>query len=238
MVLAVIPARFASTRLPGKPLADIGGTAMILRVWERVGRARGVDRVIVATDDERIAAVGRRAGAEVVVTGDFASGTDRVAEVARGIPCDVVVNVQGDEPFIDPSLIDSVVRIASVGRSAAPIGTAASPWPAGWDLRDPSRVKVVMDLNGHALAFSRAPAAGVVLLHHGLYAYRRETLHEIAALPPSPRERDASLEQLRWMDAGIPIRVVLTPDPPFSVDTPEDLERARRVVGSFSEARA
>ncbi len=224
MVLAVIPARYASTRLPGKALADLGGAPMVVRVWERVRRAEGIDRVLVATDDERIVAAVRARGGEVVMTGACVSGTDRVAEAARNSGARVVVNVQGDEPFVDPA---DITRVAAAVSDGTPIATASAPLTEG--VEDPSRVKVVCDERGRALYFSRAPIphGGPWRLHVGLYAFTAAALDAVAALPPSLLERAERLEQLRWLEAGYRIRVVSIPEGPLSVDTPDDLARAR-----------
>lgn len=224
MVLAVIPARMASTRLPGKPLADIGGAPMVVRVWERVRRTEGIDRVLVATDDPRIAEAARARGAEVVLTGDCASGTDRVAEAARFTGALRVVNVQGDEPFVEPA---DIARVVAAVTEATPIATASAPLEA--DVEDPARVKVVCDPSGRALYFSRLPIprGGPWLLHVGLYAFTAPVLQAVASLPPSPLERAEGLEQLRWLEAGYRIRVVAVPTGPVSVDTPDDLARAQ-----------
>ncbi len=225
MVLAVIPARLGSTRLPGKALADLGGAPMVVRVWERVRRAEGIDRVLVATDDERIAAAVRSRGGEAVLTGECASGTDRVAEAARNTGALRVVNVQGDEPFVEPA---DIARVAAAVTEATPIATAAAPLTEG--VEDPARVKVVCDDAGRALYFSRLPipSGGPWRLHVGLYAFTAQVLAAVAALPPAPLERSERLEQLRWLAAGYRIRVVSVPAGPLSVDTPDDLERARR----------
>lgn len=223
LVLAIIPARYASTRLPGKALADVGGAPMVVRVWERARRARGIDRVIVATDDARIAEVCVAAGAEVAMTGDHASGTDRVAAVARELPADVVVNVQGDEPFLDP---DHVAAVAAAVDDVAPIATGAAPLA---DASDPNRVKVVTDDRGLALYFSRQPipSGGPWRLHVGLYAFAAPVLQAVASLPPSTLETSERLEQLRWLQAGYRVRVASLTGAPLSVDTPDDLARAR-----------
>lgn len=224
MVLAVIPARYGSTRLAGKALADLGGAPMVVRVWERVRRAEGIDRVLVATDDERIASAVRSRGGEAVMTGEHASGTDRVAEAARNTGALRVVNVQGDEPFVEPQ---DIARVAAAVSDATPIATAAAPLTE--NVEDPARVKVVCDDGGRALYFSRQPipTGGPWRLHVGLYAFTAQALDAVAALPPGPLERAERLEQLRWLAAGFRIRVVSVPAGPLSVDTAEDLERAR-----------
>lgn len=224
MVIAVIPARWSSTRLPGKVLADIGGTPMVVRVWERARRAEGVDRVLVATDDTRVRDVIRARGGEAVMTGEHPSGTDRVAEAVRNTGALRVVNVQGDEPFIDPT---DIARVAAAVTDGYPIATAAAPLESGAE--DPARVKVVTDHAGLALYFSRSPIphGGPWRLHVGLYAFTYTALQAVTGLPPSTLERAERLEQLRWLEAGYRIRVVPVPTGPLSVDTPEDLERAR-----------
>jgi 3-deoxy-D-manno-octulosonate cytidylyltransferase len=224
-VVAVIPARMASSRLPGKPLADIGGAPMIVRVLERASQARLPGRVLVATDDERIASAVRRAGGVAVMTrADHPSGSDRVWEAVAGLPCEVVVNVQGDEPFVDPGLIDRVAVAAlepgvDVATAAAPLGDASAP---------PSVVRVVVDAEGWALAFSRkTPSCGRCLHHVGIYAYRRGALEAFVRLEPSAGERAEGLEQLRLHERGLRFRVVEIEGVPLSVDTPEDLAEAR-----------
>jgi 3-deoxy-manno-octulosonate cytidylyltransferase (CMP-KDO synthetase) len=235
VVLAVIPARYASTRLPGKALADIGGVPMVVRVWERARLAPGVDRVLVATDDPRIADAVTTFGAEVVLTGPCASGTDRVAEAVRGLDADVVVNVQGDEPFLDPA---DVARVAAAVSAETPIATGGCPLLAEVDA--PSRVKVVCNSAGEALYFSRLPIplGGPWTLHVGLYAFAAPTLQALAALPPSGLEGSERLEQLRWMEAGHRLRVVPVHGPTLSVDTPADLVAARLRFAAEAQSRA
>jgi len=230
VLLAVIPARYDSVRLPGKPLADIGGAPMVVRVWLRARTA--VDRCLIATDDERIASACEAWGAEVVRTGPCASGTDRVAEAVAGLgltAADVVVNVQGDEPLIPPA---SIRAVALGVDDAWPIATASAPMEG--DASDPSRVKVVTSARGAALYFSRQPipTGGPYALHLGLYAFRPDVLASIRALPVSPLERAERLEQLRWLEAGLPIRVVPVSSSPPAVDTPADLERVRALVAA------
>ena len=232
-VAVVIPARYGSERFPGKPLADLAGKPMIVRVLERARRARGVDRVVVATDDERIAAAVRAAGGEVVMTpADCASGSDRCARAAEALgPVDVVVNVQGDEPLLDPSAIEALA--AAFADPSVELATLARPLGPG-ELESPTVVKVVRDLRGDALTFSRAavgaardggpPAARA---HVGIYAFRAAFLQQFARLPPTPLEKAEKLEQLRALEHGHRIRVLDTDHEAFGVDTPEDLERAR-----------
>jgi 3-deoxy-manno-octulosonate cytidylyltransferase (CMP-KDO synthetase) len=244
----VIPARFASTRLPGKPLADIAGQPMIVRVAAAARRARA-DGVWVATDDNRIAAAVRQYGFDAVMTSaNHASGTDRIAEVAdqlRWDDADIVVNVQGDEPLLDPALIEAVAA-ALHDNPAAAMATASHALTTAGDFFNPNVVKVVCDARGRALYFSRAPipwdrdrfAEKTDMLptdlpaqrHIGVYAYRVSFLRRFGQLAPSPLERCESLEQLRALWHGHPIQVVSIDHPPApGVDTAEDLERVRRL---------
>jgi 3-deoxy-manno-octulosonate cytidylyltransferase (CMP-KDO synthetase) len=250
-IVAVIPARFASTRLPGKPLSLIHGKTLIERVHERTRAARCLDRVIVATDDERIASAVRAFGGEVVLTSpSHPTGTDRLAEAARALEAKIVVNVQGDEPMLDPAGIDAVAE-ALLADEALPIATLSLPLHSVDEMLSTSVVKVVSDARGDALYFSRAPiphlrlgnsadirqaaaravASGLARKHVGLYAYRRDALLRFAALPPSPLERAEGLEQLRALENGIRIRVVpIIGEGGLAVDTPEDLERVRALL--------
>jgi 3-deoxy-manno-octulosonate cytidylyltransferase (CMP-KDO synthetase) len=234
--LVIIPARFGATRFPGKPLALLAGKPLICHVAERAARARGVDRVAVATDDERIAAAARACGAEAVMTGPAATGTDRVAEAARTLgPAEVVVNLQGDEPLIEPEAVEALV--AAMADRTVEMATLSRPLEAGeWER--PHVVKVVTDARGDALYFSRAPIphcreGGVSPLaraHVGMYAFRAGFLQAFTRLPPGRLEREESLEQLRALEHGHRIRVVETGYRGFGVDTPEDLERARALL--------
>lgn len=222
MVLAVIPARYDSVRLPGKALADIGGRPMVVRVWERARHA--ADEAVVATDDDRIEAACVAAGIRVVRTGPCENGTARVAEAARGFAdARVVVNVQGDEPLVHPA---TIAAIAAGVTDDAPIATGVGPLA---DPSDPARVKVVVGHDGRALYFSRLaiPAGGPWLQHVGVYAFAPAVLRDLAALPRSPLEESERLEQLRWLAAGLRIRAVPVEPPHPSVDTPADLDRVR-----------
>lgn len=244
----VIPARYGSTRLPGKPLLELAGRPIVVHVLERA-RASGALEVVVATDDERVADAVRAAGGDVEMTrDDHASGTDRLAEVAtrRGWAAhDIVVNLQGDEPLVPVELPARLAEVLADSPDAG-IATMATPITGADELFRSNVVKVVLDDSGHALYFSRAPIPwardafaggppkelpeGVRFLRHiGLYAYRTDTLRLMAATPPSPLERAESLEQLRALEQGIRIRVAIVEQaPPHGVDTPEDLERLQR----------
>ena len=239
--VAIIPARYRSTRLPGKVLADIGGRPMVEHVYRRATAAAGVGRVLVATDDERVAEAVSAFGGNVAMTSaGHPSGLDRLAEVAGGLTSDIVVNVQGDEPLVDPALIDAVVGALST--SSIDIATARCPIRAPDELGDPNAVKVVADRRGDALYFSRAPiphrrdatGGGDVLgyRHVGLYAYRRNCLLDLARVAPTPLERSERLEQLRALESGFRIRTVETASAPAGVDTPGDLRRVRELFAS------
>jgi 3-deoxy-manno-octulosonate cytidylyltransferase (CMP-KDO synthetase) len=237
--IAVIPARFGSTRFPGKPLADIDGHPMIEHVYNRAKRAKTVSRVIVATDDLRIATAVIEFGGEVKLTrADHASGTDRLAEVAAKLDCDVVVNVQGDLPLVDPGAIDEAVA-PFANQPSVLITTLYRRITDAAELKNPNIVKVAIDRGGFALYFSRAPIPYVrdprggwppMYRHIGLYAYRRSALLVMAALEPTPLERAEALEQLRALEHGIRIKTVETAFDSVEVDTPEDLEHVRRLL--------
>jgi len=240
-VVALIPARFASSRFPGKPLALIDGRPMIEHVYRRAAASSAVSKVIVATDDLRIATAVDQFGGEVRLTRpDHPSATDRLAEVAGTLDCDVVVNVQGDEPLIDPD---------SIGEAVAPfaadpelqITTLYHRISSPEELASPNVVKVVVDRGGYALYFSRSPIPHVrdprggwppLYRHVGLYGYRRRALLVLASLEPTPLERAESLEQLRALEHGIRIKTVETSYASIGVDTPEDLEQVRRLLAA------
>ncbi len=235
VIVGIVPARYSSVRFPGKPLALLAGRPMLLHVLDAGRAARRLSRVVVATDDERIAAVVRGAGGEVILTSrDAASGTDRLAEAARSMPADVYVNIQGDEPMMSPSNIDRAVEALLVsGRRR--IATLSVPMPAA-EASDPNVVKVAVARDGRALYFSRAPipyprrGSPAYRKHLGLYAYRAAALAEIAALEPSPLETMESLEQLRWLEAGHEIWVAEAATDSIGVDTPEDLARVEEMM--------
>jgi 3-deoxy-manno-octulosonate cytidylyltransferase (CMP-KDO synthetase) len=235
-VVAIIPARYASSRFPGKPLADIGGRPMIEHVYRRAAEARGVDAVVVATDDRRIVEAVEAFGGVARMTGtSHRTGTDRVAEVAAELPCAIVVNVQGDEPLLDPGMITAVVEPLRATDDDVVMTTARRLLTDPADLHNPHVVKVVSDARGDALYFSRAAvphgtgAGARAFVHIGLYAFRRDFLLRFAALPQTPLELAESLEQLRALEHGYRIRTVVTEHHSIGVDTPEDLERARRL---------
>ena len=234
--LCVIPARYASTRLPGKPLADICGKPMICRVLERARCARKPDKVIVATDDECICDAVRAEGGEALMTRtDHLTGTDRLAEVAEAYPAvDLIVNVQGDEPLIEPSVIDDLIAPFEMDENL-PMATVMTRMEDAEEQLDPNNVKVVVDKLGYALYFSRSlvpyprAAAGPVYKHIGIYAYRRDFLLRYARLEPTPLEKAESLEQLRALENGYGIRVLETDCRFVGVDTPEDLALVNKI---------
>jgi 3-deoxy-manno-octulosonate cytidylyltransferase (CMP-KDO synthetase) len=236
----LIPARMASTRLPAKPLADIGGIPMIVRVWQRA-MAAGLGPVVVAAGEAEIVSVIENAGGRAVLTDpDLPSGSDRIWAALQAIDPegkhDVVVNLQGDLPALDPGQLKTVAQ--ALRRSGADIATLAAPIDNEADKTNPAVVKVVVAWDasgqlGRALYFTRAtaPTGEGPLFHHvGLYAYRREALESFVALPPSPLERSEKLEQLRALEAGMSIAVARVDEAPLSVDTPADLERARKIL--------
>ena len=243
--VAVIPARYGSTRLPGKPLLDICGKPLIQRVWEVVVSVHGLDEVIVATDDERIAQVVHDFGGRAVMTSpDCQSGSDRVREVAQTVDADVYVNVQGDEPLLVPSAIEKLLDVF-VQDTRVQVATLCSPISRE-EAQSPNQVKVVRDHDGNALYFSRAILPFVreanetvdYLGHIGIYAYKQGVLDSFTSLSASSLEQAEKLEQLRFLQAGIPIRVIEVPRMGVGVDTQEDLERVRTVVREKRKAEA
>ncbi len=231
--IAIIPARFNSTRLPGKPLKEIQGLTLIEHVYRRVERARGLDRILVATDDERILQAVERFGGDAVLTrSDHLSGTDRLSEAVAGLPDDmIVVNIQGDEPLIEPEVIDQALDAARM--RDADVVTLMTSMTDLEAIRDPNRVKVVVDRNGFALYFSRSrvPSSGKCFLHLGLYAYRVGFIKVFTTLEPTRLERDERLEQLRMLEHGFKIRVVEVESESWGIDTPADLEEFERLLG-------
>jgi 3-deoxy-manno-octulosonate cytidylyltransferase (CMP-KDO synthetase) len=246
-VAGVIPARHASSRLPGKPLQDILGKPMIQRVYENASGSRLLEALIVATDDERILrAVEAFGGRAALTSREHNTGTDRVAEVARGLDCEIVVNIQGDEPFVHPGMIDEIVE-PLLSDPDLPMCTSMHRILDPQDFANPNVVKAVVNLAGEALYFSRSlipyprkTEGHRVFEHIGLYAYRRDFLLQYAALPQTPLEKLESLEQLRVLEHGYRLRVVETRQPyvALSVDTPEDLERARELALQMAEREA
>jgi 3-deoxy-manno-octulosonate cytidylyltransferase (CMP-KDO synthetase) len=224
--------------LPGKALADIGGRPMIEHVYRRAAAALSISSVLVATDDDRILeAVRSFGGAACMTSADHQSGTDRLAEVASDLACDIIVNVQGDEPLIEPAMIDEAIEPLLVDPLVV-MSTLRRRIENPADLQNPNVTKVVVDRDGYALYFSRAPIPFVregappaaAWRHIGLYVYRRDCLLQLAGLPPTELERSESLEQLRALENGIRILAVETKFDSIGVDTPEDLERVRRLV--------
>lgn len=239
-VVVVIPARYGSTRLPGKPLVQLAGKPMIQRVYERAKLAKQANQVIVATDDERIVKAVEAFGGEARMTRtDHRTGTERVAEVAAHVEGDIFVNVQGDEPLLDPAAVDTAVS-SLLEEPAASISTVATPIKTPGDIMDPNVVKTVLDFDGNALYFSRAPipwvrdTASKTLVRHlkhlGLYVFQREALLEYATLPQGELERIEQLEQLRWMENGWKIRVAEVEHDAVSVDVPEDVGRVEKLL--------
>lgn len=246
-IVAVIPARYGSSRLPGKPLADIAGKPMIEHVYRRTAETRGVDAVVVATDDERIAAAVERFGGVVRMTrSEHRTGTDRIAEIAGDWSCEIVVNVQSDLPLIEPEMIATLIE-PLVADESLQMSTLRSEITDPADYQNPNVVKVVVDRNDNALYFSRsaipylrdgglARAGGNIHRHIGLYGFRRDFLLSFAQLPQTPLERAESLEQLRALEHGFRIRAVATNLEIIEVDTPEDLERVRRHMTAAARA--
>lgn len=242
-VVCIIPARYASTRLPGKPLLEIAGKPMIRHVVEQVKKAATVDRILVATDDERIYNAVVDFGGEAWLTrDDHPTGTDRLAEVAEQLPeAELILNVQGDEPLIPPQAIDALVE-AFDGRPELQMATLVTPL-AEEEAGNPAVVKAVASLDGHAMFFSRSlipyprnlGAYSTAFKHIGVYAYRRDFLLQFARLAPTPLELTESLEQLRALEHGYQIRLIETPFRSIGVDTPEDLERVRQIFQKLQE---
>jgi 3-deoxy-manno-octulosonate cytidylyltransferase (CMP-KDO synthetase) len=244
--IIVIPARYASTRLPGKPLIDIGGKPLLQRVYDGACRSKLSDGILIATDDERIKKAALAFGAEVIMTDPaLPSGTDRVFAAIQDKEADLVVNLQGDEPFIEPSIIDQLFSALAEGDVA--MATLCCPITDESEYRNPNTVKVVLNNSGFALYFSRSPIPYVnnskfkiqnskfVYKHIGIYGFTRSFLEQFVALPKSPLEETESLEQLRVLENGHRIKVLATGYHGFGIDTPDDLERARKLLRS-SEA--
>jgi 3-deoxy-manno-octulosonate cytidylyltransferase (CMP-KDO synthetase) len=243
-VVVIIPARYGSQRLPAKPLADICGKPMVQHVYERAARATLVNAVLVATDDERIASVVRGFGGRVVMTPEsLQTGTDRIGYVARSLAdADIVVNVQGDEPVIEPAMIDEAV-LPLVRDSSILVGTLVRKIESNDELTNPGIVKVVLDCEGNGMYFSRSPIPfgrdlppGAWLRYHtyykhiGLYVFRREFLNTFTAMSQTPSERSEKLEQLRILENGYKIHCTVTSFDSIPVDTREDLDEVRVIV--------
>ena len=241
-ILGVLPSRWGSTRFPGKPLHLIAGKPLIQHVWERCQQCSRLDEIIVAVDDERIRDVVIAFGGKVTMTSpNHPTGTDRIAEAVQAVPnATHIVNIQGDEPLIDPMLIDELAAVMAAD-PALDMATAANPLdPSDPAVQDPNVVKVAIAIDGRALYFSRSPlpffrnpVAGLpVLRHKGIYAYQRAFLKRFVAWPPSPLEMAESLEQLRALENGATIRVILTSDTSPGVDTPEQAREIERLLTS------
>lgn len=239
-VIVVIPSRYASTRLPGKPLVQLAGKPMVQHVYEQAKRAQTVHRVLVATDDQRISDAVTAFGGEARMTrSDHRTGTERIAEVAAHEAGEVFVNVQGDEPLIDPVAIDTAVG-ALLEEPQAQISTVATPIRHAGDIMDPNVVKTVLDFDGNALYFSRAPIPWIrdtqqklhvkYWKHLGLYVFLRDALLEYPTLPQGELEKIEQLEQLRWLENGWKIRVAEVAHDAVSVDVPEDVARVEKLM--------
>lgn len=248
MIVGIIPARFGSTRLMGKPLADIGGKPMIQHTWQNAKKSKLLDRVVIAVDDEKLFQVVKEFGAEVYMTPkDVASGSDRIALVAEQLAdAAIIVNIQGDEPFINGKMIDEAIEPLIFDKKVN-VSTLVKRIKSVEEMKSPSVVKVVFDYNNYALYFSRAPIPyvrdartnleriemGEIYKHIGLYVFRKETLLKFTSLKQTDLERIEKLEQLRLLEHGIKIKIVVTEYDSLSVDTPKDLEIARRYYEMF-----
>jgi 3-deoxy-manno-octulosonate cytidylyltransferase (CMP-KDO synthetase) len=239
-IICIIPSRYKSTRLEGKPLKDIYGKPMIQYVYEAAQKSKLLTEVVVATDDQRILEAVEKFGGKAYMTSvSHKTGTDRIAEVARNMEADIVVNVQGDEPLINPDQIDEAVK-PLIDDNSLKAGTLCRPINNEEDLRNPNVVKTVFDMNNNALYFSRSliPYPRVTEGHHayehiGIYVYRKDFLMQYIQMPQTPLEISESLEQLRILENGIRLKVVVTKieEKSLSVDTAEDLEEVRRIIG-------
>ncbi|TCD10466.1 3-deoxy-manno-octulosonate cytidylyltransferase [Pedobacter frigidisoli] len=245
-VIGIIPARYASTRFPGKPLVDIAGKTMIQRVYEQAFKAKSLSKVVIATDDERIADEVKRFRGEFVFTASHhQSGTDRCAEVIEQFPeFDIVINIQGDEPFIEPAQIDLLASCFI--EEKVQLATLIKPIQSQESIYNPNSPKVVIDVNGRAMYFSRSPIPFIrngepgvwaekhqFYKHIGIYGYRTESLKAITKLPPSSLELAESLEQLRWIENGFYIQTKITDLETVAIDTPEDLLKLNKLIASL-----
>jgi len=231
-IVGIIPARYESSRFPGKPLIDLKGKSMIQRVYEGAVKASMLDRVIVATDDKRIYNEVRRFGGEVEMTlGNHTTGTERCGELAAGLDADIIVNIQGDEPLVDHRQLDRLC--SAFNEEAVQIATLAIKKVTPADLQNPNRIKIVLDKNSDALYFSRSPIPSAIKTidsldfyrHIGLYAYRSETLQDLVRLETTALEKAESLEQLRWMYHGYKVRIIETDIETPNIDVPEDVQK-------------
>ena len=242
-IIGIIPARYASTRFPGKPLVDIAGKSMIQRVYEQAAKSESLSKVVVATDDERIAnEVARFGGSFVFTSSNHQSGTDRCAEVIEKMPdFDIVINIQGDEPFIEPAQIDLLASCFT--EEKVQLATLIKPIESQESIYNPNSPKVVIDVNGRAMYFSRSPIPFIrngepgvwaekhrFYKHIGIYGYRTESLKAITKLPPSSLEIAESLEQLRWIENGFYIQTKVTDLETVAIDTPEDLKKLNKLL--------
>jgi len=250
MILGIIPARFASTRLLGKPLADIGGKPMIQHTYESSLKSKLINKVIIAVDDEKIFQVCKNFGANVVLTPkNIATGSDRIAYAAKDFPdADIIVNIQGDEPFIKGAMIDQAIEPLLFDKNVN-VSTLAKKVEDIEEFKSPSIPKVVFDYNNFAMYFSRYPIPfvrdaktnlerlhkGEIYKHIGLYVYRRDALYRFTELKPTDLEQTEKLEQLRMLENGFKIKIVVTEFDNLAVDTPEDLERARKYYSSLKK---
>ncbi len=251
MIVGIIPARFASTRLMGKPLADIGGKPMIQHTWQSAKKSRLLDKVVIAVDDEKLFKVAKSFGAEVYMTPqNVASGSDRIAIVAEQLDeAEIIVNIQGDEPFIKGKMIDEAIEPLLFDRKVNLV-TLARRITSVEEMKSPSVVKVVFDYNNFALYFSRSPIpfvrdartnlqrieTGEIYKHIGLYVYKKDSLLKFTSLKPTDLEQIEKLEQLRFLEHGFKVKIVVTEHDSLSVDTPRDLEVARRYYERFGKS--
>lgn len=240
--IAVIPARLASTRFPEKVIAELGGKPIVQWVWERTSKSRA-DRVLIATDSEKVKAIAEGFGAEAVITSpDHPSGSDRIWEAAKNIECDVIINVQGDEPFMKPEVINSLIDVMA-GADQPDMATVVVPSTRAEIASNPNLPKVVVGADGSALYFSRSEIPFLrtggtdmpLYRHWGIYAYRRAALERFVSLPESPLEKCEKLEQLRTLENGMKIKVVKTHFRSIGIDTPEDLVRAENYLREHNE---
>ncbi len=240
--LVVIPARYGSTRFPGKALADLEGRPLIVRVMEKASGMKSADHIVVATDDDRIYEAVAGAGFPVEMTSNHPTGTDRIGEVAARHQADIILNLQGDEPLLDPAIADALVQ-AMQDNPKLDMATCAHPFSNGVQWQDPNTVKVLVDRFNNALYFSRAAIPGSfpgrdqtgamayngALRHVGIYAFRRAALEKFLKLAPTQLEQAEGLEQLRALENGMRIHVMQIDQAPIGVDTPEDLEQVRKL---------